>query len=99
MRKHLLTSFCALSLAFGATHAFAGAYEDKGSAVEGPVPPPAVAPIVETVEVDYARSGPYIGIGGVFALELFDDNKDVDNSNGFHVRAGYRIIPNLAVEA
>jgi opacity protein-like surface antigen len=99
MRKELFTSFCALSLVLGASHAIAGSYGDQGQAMEGPAAPPPVAPMVETEEVDYARSGAYLGVGGVFAFELFDDSIDVDNSNGFHVRAGYRIIPNLAVEA
>ena len=48
-----------------------------------------------------AAPGPYIGVGGQYAIELFDDmeNYTVGNSGGFQVNAGYRVIPNLAVEA
>jgi opacity protein-like surface antigen len=98
MRNPVLSSVCALSLLCGAQAAFAGAYGEATVAEEAPAAPPAPAAIIEE-EVDYARVGPYIGAGGVYAMELFDGGMNVDNSNGFHVRAGYRVHPNVAVEA
>jgi OmpA-OmpF porin, OOP family len=50
-------------------------------------------------EQDYARPGFYLGAGGVFAVELFDDHIDTDSGNGFHVRGGYRFHPNFGLEA
>lgn len=99
MRKELLTSVCALSLLFGASTAFAGAYGEPVQPEEAPAAPPAPAAVVEVEEVDYARVGPYIGIGGNFAIENFNHANNVDNSTGFHVKAGYRVHPNVAVEA
>jgi len=99
MRKELLSSACALSLLFGATTAFAGSYGEPIEPEEAPAAPPAPAAVVEVEEVDYARVGPYIGIGGNFAIENFEGSHNIDNSSGFHVRVGYRVHPNIAVEA
>lgn len=101
MRKELLMTVCAFSLLMGSTPAFAGAYGDAPEPEEAPVAPPAPppAPVIEE-EPDYAAPGFYIGAGGTYGIELFaGDDARVSNSGGFHVRAGYRIIPNLAVEA
>jgi len=101
MRKELLTSVCALSLVLGASSAFAGAYGEPVEAEEAPVSAPAPAAVVETEEaVDYARTGPYLGLGGVYAVELFDDQGSARTSNspGFHVKAGYRFHPHAAAE-
>jgi opacity protein-like surface antigen len=43
-------------------------------------------------------NGPYIGVGGGFAKELFDHG-DADNSAYVNLRAGYRFLDFLAVEA
>jgi opacity protein-like surface antigen len=100
MRKELLTSVCALSLLVGASTAYAGAYGEPVQAEETPAAPPAPrAVVVQEEEIDYAAPGFYIGAGGAYGIELFaGHDARVDNSGGFHVRAGYRIIPNLAVE-
>ena len=110
MRKQVMESFCALGLLVGATSAFAGAYGEPAQTEEMPAAPAAPLAVVEEEGPDYARVGPYIGIGGVYAVELFDENKieddfgggahvEADNSSGFNVRAGYRVHPNVAVEA
>ena len=115
MRKEILTSVCALSLLFGASSAFAGAYGEPVEPEEAPAAPPAPPAVIEEEEPDYARVGPYLGIGGVYAVEFFNENNaehavgsvlesdsveaDIDNSSGFHVLAGYRVHPNIAVEA
>lgn len=100
MRNQVMSSVCALSLLLGAQAAFAGTYGDPVVNEESPQPPPAPAAVIEEVEEsDYAEVGPYIGLGGVYAIELFDGGMNVDNSNGFHVRAGYRVHPHIAVEA
>jgi opacity protein-like surface antigen len=99
MRKEMMSCACALGLLFSASAAYAGAYGEQIDATESPASPPAPAAVYETEEVDYAQVGPYIGLGGVYAIELFDGGMNVDNSNGFHVRAGYRVHPNVAIEA
>jgi opacity protein-like surface antigen len=45
---------------------------------------------------DAARTGPYFGVGGVYALEDF--NRSFDDSAGINIRAGYRAFPNMAFE-
>lgn len=100
MRKEIITLACVLGLFGSATGALAGAYSDPQVADEAPVAAP--APVVEAEpEIDYAAPGAYIGVGGVYAIELFDDmeNYNVGNSSGFQVNVGYRALPNLAVEA
>ena len=49
----------------------------------------------------YARPGFYIGAGGLYAIEDFDNTFGLDfkNSPGFNGRLGYRFHPNIAVEA
>ena len=63
-------------------------------------------------ESEFARPGAYLGIGGVYAIETFQDDLDddlegpllpdvrtsVDNSGGFGLRIGYRIGAYSAVE-
>lgn len=104
MRKEVLTSVCALALVFGASSAFAGAYGEPVEAEEAPVPaPPPPAVVEEVAPIDYARTGPYLGVGTLYAVELFDDavaNTGVrtDNSWGFHLKGGWRLHPNLALE-
>lgn len=48
----------------------------------------------------YAREGPYVGVGGHFAVENFDvpHAYDVGDSGGVNARIGYRTHPNLAGE-
>lgn len=49
---------------------------------------------------NFARNGAYIGVGGIYAHELFDDNGDFfKDSAGFNARLGYRFHPNIAIEA
>jgi len=57
----------------------------------------AAAATVRAEDGDYAELGLYLGAGGVYAIEMFDVG-GVDNSNGFNVRGGYRVHPNVAVE-
>ncbi|MFN2378113.1 MAG: outer membrane beta-barrel protein [Candidatus Binatia bacterium] len=111
MRKELLVSVCALGLLVGANNAFAGAYGEPVEPEEAPAPPPAPAAVIEEEEVDYARTGFYIGAGGNYAFNNFDGlnstpggpaivaTDSVDNSAGYFVRAGYRVHANVAVEA
>lgn len=99
MRKEIITLACAIGLFGSASAAFAGAYGEPAQAEETPAAAPAA--VVAEPEVDYAAPGAYIGAGGLYAVELFDDmeNYNVSNSSGFQVNAGYRVMPNLAVEA
>src|SRR6185369_12836895 len=100
MRKEMMALVCAFGLLGTANAAMAGAYGDVPQAEETPAAPPARHEVEAVEEVDYARVGPYLGIGGVYAIELFDDSgARVDNTGGFHVRGGYRFHPNFAVEA
>jgi len=50
---------------------------------------------------DYARTGPYIGIGLGLGFENFDDlgGLDIDTGIGVDVWGGYRFLPNFAAEA
>lgn len=115
MRTRILPSVCAFGLLVGAGTAFAGAYGEPVDPEETPAPPPAPpAAMVIEEEPDYARVGPYIGVGGNFAFNNFDGldsdatsspggvpivpRDSIDNSGGFHVRGGYRVHPNVAVE-
>ena len=99
MRKNLVMLIGAIALIGSATSARAGAYGEPERAEEAPAPAPAVAMQAEE-EVDYARVGPYVGIGGNYAIENFDATGvgNDGNSPGFHVRAGYRVHPNVAIE-
>jgi opacity protein-like surface antigen len=105
MRNELVVTVCVLSLLVGTPRAFAGSYGDKGQVEESPAAAPSTRAIVEEEEPDYARVGPYIGGGGNFALSNFGGlgtpfaTDSVDNSTGFHARAGYRVHPNVAIEA
>ena len=55
---------------------------------------------------DYARTGIYAGLGGMYSLEMFSseytdflgDVGDLDDSFGIDARVGYRIHPHFAVE-
>lgn len=47
----------------------------------------------------FDRSGPYLGLSGVYALESFDDSEfKFDDSAGVNLRFGYRAFPNLSFE-
>jgi opacity protein-like surface antigen len=108
MRKEIITLACAIGLLGTTSSAFAGAYGEPVQAEEAPVAAP--APVVaEETEIDYSASGPYIGVGGLYAIEMFENKTTQEgtalgrlhpgNSGGFQVNAGYRVIPNLALEA
>jgi opacity protein-like surface antigen len=99
MRNKILPPLCSLGFVLVAGTAFAGAYGEDVDATESPAPPPAAVEVVEET-VNYARTGPYIGLGGLYAVELFDDHGSAptDNSGGLHVKAGWRIHPNAAAE-
>jgi opacity protein-like surface antigen len=50
---------------------------------------------------DYSRSGFYVGINGMYALNFFDDSgglADVEDTWGLTARAGYRFRPWFAAE-
>ncbi|MEM9174722.1 MAG: porin family protein [Myxococcota bacterium] len=48
----------------------------------------------------YARTGPYVGAAGLYALENFDTpDFAVDDSRGVAVFAGWRVHPHIAIEA
>jgi opacity protein-like surface antigen len=49
---------------------------------------------------DYARRGWYVGGGATYAFEQLPDHHDlkVDDSPGFKILGGYRVLPNLAAE-
>jgi opacity protein-like surface antigen len=48
-------------------------------------------------ELDYARTGSYVGLGGTYAIEDFDV-EGADNTLGLNLRVGYRFQPRLAGE-
>ncbi len=100
MRKNFVLLIGAVALVGSATHARAGAYGEAERAEEAPASAPAAAMEVED-ETDYAATGPYIGAGGMYAIENFDATGpgNEDNSPGFNVLVGYRITPHFAVEA
>lgn len=101
MRKSVLTSVCALSLLIGATAAFAGTYGEPIDPEEVPVAPPPVAQAAPAPEIDYAATGPYLGVGGLYAINLFSDlgaGVSADDSGGLSVVGGYRFRPNFAFE-
>jgi len=53
-------------------------------------------------EDDFGRSGPYLGLGFALGFDNFQDIPgfvDIDTAFGFDFWAGYRLIPNIAVEA
>jgi hypothetical protein len=112
MRKEMITLVCALTLFGSATGALAGAYGEAEQPEEMPAPAPAPASstVTNEEEDDYSSPAFYIGAGGVYAIELFDSfggsdfngnlaGYEAGNSNGFNVRAGYRVHRNVAVEA
>jgi len=67
--------------------------------------------VTASADGEYGRSGPYVGAGGVYAIEnidappFWDDIKKVtvengvDNSWGYNVKAGYRFNQIFALEA
>jgi opacity protein-like surface antigen len=101
MRNRILPSLCSLGFVLVAGAAMAGTYGEEIDAVETPVAAPATVEVVEET-TDYARTGPYIGLGGLYAIELFDDNSvggaRTDNSFGFEVHGGYRVTPHFGAE-
>ena len=44
----------------------------------------------------FDRTGAYLGLGGVYALENFD--RGFDDSAGINLRFGYRVLPHTAFE-
>ena len=56
---------------------------------------------------DFARSGPYIGVGATYGFNLLEssfddvlgDDVDVDDTWGANARLGYRLLSWLAIEA
>jgi opacity protein-like surface antigen len=65
------------------------------------------APSARADDPDFARTGPYVGIGGTYALNLlessFDDvldfnNVDVGDTWGVNARVGYRALRWLSAE-
>jgi len=100
MRKNFVLLIGAVALIGSATHARAGAYGEAEHVEEAPAPAPAVAMEVEE-EFNCAEPGPYLGVSGMYGIENFDATGpgNEDNSPGFQVVAGYRIVPNFAVEA
>ena len=100
MRKEFLSLICIVGLVGGATQAMAGAYGEPEQREETPAASPAAPEIQAPEGPDYNTIAPYLGMGGIYAVELFDDaGARVDNSGGFHVRVGYRAHRNFAVEA
>jgi opacity protein-like surface antigen len=47
---------------------------------------------------DPARTGVYVGLGGTYAMELFDGPGSFDNGFGFNVRLGNRLHKHFAAE-
>lgn len=58
------------------------------------------APFAACAEGGYTRSGAYVGVNGLYALENFDLDFDLSASNapGVNVYAGYRFHPNFGLE-
>jgi opacity protein-like surface antigen len=100
MRKNFVLLVGAVALIGSATYARAGAYGEAERAEEAPASAPPAKMVMEEQEIDYARLGPYLGVGGNYAIQLFDKAGpgNVSNTGGVHVRAGYRFHPNIAVE-
>ncbi|MBI5504358.1 MAG: outer membrane beta-barrel protein, partial [Deltaproteobacteria bacterium] len=51
---------------------------------------------------EYGRSGPYVGAGGVYAIENIDAPagiSSVDDSWGYNIKGGYRFNQIFALEA
>ena len=85
--------------------AFAGAYGEEETTVETPVapsaPPAAVSqtPVAPTLEYGM---GPYVGFGYALGFDSFSPGIQIQDeraSDGYNVRAGYRFLKWLAVEA
>jgi len=49
-------------------------------------------------EQDFSREGPYLGLSGVFAVDLSTDNLRVSETGGIEARVGFRLAPSLALE-
>ena len=60
-----------------------------------------IAPAFAEEPSQYAQSGFYLGVGGLYAIEEFDNTGSLEfkNGPGFNFRLGYRFHPNIAVEA
>ena len=63
----------------------------------------AVAPAIahaddDDEEQDFSREGPYLGLSGIFAVDLSTDNLDASETGGVSARAGFRVAPELAIE-
>jgi len=60
---------------------------------------PARKQTVEEENNDPARSGPILGLGGIFALENFSGiGESTDNSGGFNAHIGYRFNPRVSTD-
>jgi len=120
MMKRTVVSLICTSLMLGvASMAQAGAYGEEEETYESPAPAPAPRRPTRRVErrervSDFARSGPYLQVGGVYAFENIDADVFVsgfpappggefvggnwDDSWGYEIRGGYRVNPWVAVE-
>ncbi len=60
-----------------------------------------LSPVFAEDSTTYSRPGFYAGIGGLYAIEDFDNTSgfEFENGPGFNFRLGYRMHPNMAVEA
>ena len=72
MKKEVVSLFCVFALLGGTTAAFAGAYGEKEQPEELPASPPPAPAMAAPVE-DFAAAGPYVQLGGVYAIENFDN--------------------------
>jgi opacity protein-like surface antigen len=57
-----------------------------------------VAAEEEPEELAYSRPGGYVGLGGGYAVENFSGHGPYDDSGSILFRAGYRGLPNVAVD-
>jgi opacity protein-like surface antigen len=60
-----------------------------------------ISPSLAQEAANYGRSGFYLGGGGTYAIEDFNNTAGLNfkNGPGFNFRLGYRFHPNIAVEA
>ena len=58
-----------------------------------------VAEVAAAQEVDFARNGGYLAIGGTYAVDNSRIKEFTENSVGINAKLGLRFAPNIAVEA
>ena len=76
-----------------ASRAEAAAEEARATAEE-------IKASLEAYQDRFARTGPYIGASGLYAIENFDTpGFAIDDSRGVGVFAGWRLHPHIAIEA